>query len=344
VFGTKFGKVKEITLNSGAEANQRVCVTINADHELLLHDGENGKGKYRFLIRDRTLLGGKVVEVDVGTAGPPAVDPLYGTVLPEPLRAFQLMVEDNRPYITSFISNLSDLAGYVAQGKGSLGRFLKEEELYDGAKRFVARAAQIADALGPESNGSLAKAIHTPELHDSIASLVASGNRIARGIENGEGTLGALVSDVELKRSFKSAVASVEAIAGRLERGEGALGRLTKDESAPLVERLNSLLGDLSQMAAEVNQGKGTLGRLIKDDQLGNKVASIVDRAEKAVADIAFFTEHVRQGGGTLGLLLFDEVTRERLVAVVDQLSGVIEDAREAAPVLSVASFLFGTF
>ncbi|MFO0981771.1 MAG: hypothetical protein U1E76_08520 [Planctomycetota bacterium] len=174
--------------------------------------------------------------------------------------------------------------------------------------------------------------------------MLAHANDLAQRLKNGEGVLGQLLTDSELQRSLKQTVAAVEAIATRLERGEGALGKLTTAESNQLVDEAHQFLTAARSLVDNFNQGKGLIGRLMQDQEFANKVMSIVDRADKAIGDFAYFTDHVRKGGGALGLLLFDEVTRDRLVAVVDQLAGVIEDARESAPVSSVASFLFGTF
>src|SRR5262245_20056896 len=130
VYGTKYGKVTDIAVRPDDDARQRVCVSIKTDRQLALRagEGEQRTGRYRFLIRDRTLLGGKLIEVDVGTSGPPAVDPLYGTSLEEPLRALQLLIEDNRDKVTTAISSFSDMVTNVAHGQGSLGRFLVQEE------------------------------------------------------------------------------------------------------------------------------------------------------------------------------------------------------------------------
>ncbi|MFO0981770.1 MAG: MlaD family protein [Planctomycetota bacterium] len=98
VYGTKYGKVADVSVTSLPDDHQRVRVTLVTNRPLDLRAGTGAveEGRYRIFVRDQTLLGGKLVEVLVGTQGNPAVAPYFGTALEEPLRAVQMLVEDNR--------------------------------------------------------------------------------------------------------------------------------------------------------------------------------------------------------------------------------------------------------
>ena len=78
--------------------------------------------------------GGKYVEIKVGS--PDAIlapgGTRYGKALPEPLRALQDLIEDNRDKVSQAIGSLADLVTHVSEGRGSLGRFLREDTAYDG--------------------------------------------------------------------------------------------------------------------------------------------------------------------------------------------------------------------
>ncbi len=58
--------------------------------------------------------------------------------------------------------------------------------------------------------------------------------------------------------------------------------------------------------------------------------------------DLAKLVDGARRGRGVAGWLLTDDEARRTVERLAKQLERAVEDAREAAPVTSVASFLFG--
>ncbi|MEF8794477.1 MlaD family protein [Thiohalorhabdus sp.] len=97
--------------------------------------------------------------------------------------------------------NLAEITGNIREGKGTIGRLYKEEQVYDNL-------AGISDNL----------------------------NRITGRIQNGEGALGKLVSDDEVGRDLEKAVSGVGEAAGRLQRMQTAVSMntryLTQQEAA----------------------------------------------------------------------------------------------------------------
>jgi phospholipid/cholesterol/gamma-HCH transport system substrate-binding protein len=87
----------------------------------------------------------------------------------------------------------------------------------------------------------------------------------------------------------------------------------------------------------EVKSGQGVLGRLVYDNELG-------DRFDRISRDVAQITGKVRRGEGTLGKLIQDDVLYADLRESLRALTAGAGDARENAPILTFAAFLFSGF
>ena len=112
-----------------------------------------------------------------------------------------------------------------------------------------------------------------------------------------------------------------------------AVGNLVTDNR----EFVRSILENFDAVMAGVRAGDGTIGRLISDKELGDKVGTAVD-------DISVVAGDLRAGKGTLGKLIMNEEVYQEILAAVRLLTQSLEDYREAAPVSTFTSVLFGAF
>lgn len=100
------------------------------------------------------------------------------------------VIQDNREDIDRLVTrlseaadNLAEITGTIREGKGTIGRFYKEEKVYDDI-------ARISDNL----------------------------QEITGKIRDGEGAIGKLVSDDEVGRDLEQAVSGIGEYAGRIQR------------------------------------------------------------------------------------------------------------------------------
>lgn len=116
---------------------------------------------------------------------------------------------------TQASKSLSQVAGSLARGEGTLGKLLKEDSLYrdiqavvrevQGATRHL---TSFTDRLA-NGEGTLAKLAHDPRLYDQVQQAVSRLNRIAQKIDEAEGTLGKLVNDKALYDDARRALKNV---------------------------------------------------------------------------------------------------------------------------------------
>jgi phospholipid/cholesterol/gamma-HCH transport system substrate-binding protein len=133
------------------------------------------------------------------------IDTLVG-----PLRDF---INANKNPLTATISNLqvmsSDLSSQLAQGKGTLGKLIKDEALYNTALATVSNLQDTAT---------------------EIRTTVADARRVVDQVNSGQGTVGKLLKDDKLYRETTDAMTNLKEILQKVNQGQGSVGKLVNDQ------------------------------------------------------------------------------------------------------------------
>ena len=237
--GVEIGRVDSIAL-----ANEKVRVTMkikSADAEL--------KTDSKATIKFTGLLGQNFISVDFGTANAPrAVEgatlstaeqpdlsaimakldnvagdisgltksftpdnlaPLFG-----PITDF---MKNNATNLSGILANTHALTEQIANGKGSVGRMIYDDTLYNTA---------LSAVVGLQAG--------TTELKSTVLeakSLLTNANSVIADINAGRGTLGRLAKDDTLYRESAVAMANLREVFEKMNKGQGTVGKLINDES-----------------------------------------------------------------------------------------------------------------
>jgi phospholipid/cholesterol/gamma-HCH transport system substrate-binding protein len=120
------------------------------------------------------------------------------------------VVRDNRDNLRETLANLREVSTALAEGEGTLGRLIRDDEAYEsllGIGRSVENAAGNAELL------------------------VSDLREIVDQIKTGEGPLGALIYDETTGDNLRRIVQNLGEVSDKLAAGEGTLGRLLADET-----------------------------------------------------------------------------------------------------------------
>jgi phospholipid/cholesterol/gamma-HCH transport system substrate-binding protein len=127
-----------------------------------------------------------------------------------PLREF---ITANKDPLTTSISNMqvmmSDLSAQVAQGKGTFGKLLRDEVLYN-------------TALGAVSN--------LQDTATEMKTTVAEARKAVDQINSGQGTVGMLLKDDKLYRETTDGMTNLKEILQKMNQGQGSVGKLINDQ------------------------------------------------------------------------------------------------------------------
>lgn len=226
-----------------------------------------------------SLLGESIVEIRPGQGGTPLNDNDY--VKAAPAKGFA----DLSAQASTGIDQLNQLITDVRGGRGTLGKIVTDDALYNEMQAFVASAANVTKSLeaGRGTLGGLAK---DPAAYNALKASLENLQAMTARINSGQGTLGRLVNDDATGKALSGTMANTEQITGRLSKGEGTAGKLLTDQQ--LYERLNSMAGRVDQVVSGLEAGRGTAGQLLHDQQL-------YENMNKTVVELRALIEAIRK-------------------------------------------------
>lgn len=338
VAGMRKGRVGRLTYDPDVELARRITVDLVLDEEVLLRAG------FAIKIEDSTLLGGKQVTIDPGPPEGAAVAAgtmLMGTVAGNALSGLGELVEENRERVAAILGDLEQLTEGLRAGRGTLGMLLNDEEMASSVGETVDRFGVFSDnAAGittdlREGKGALGRLLTDEDLAgklgevgDSLAQITKDIEAFTADLPEGKGLLSRVVKDEVLADDVAAAVKSIRDVVDRINSGEGNLGRLVMDESA--MKNLESIL-------RKVDEGEGDLGAFISRNEIYDKLSAVAD-------DLQVASKSLSESKGTLGLLINDDSLYQDLNRAVGLVISSLEEFREAAPVTTFTSVLFGAF
>ena len=228
--GVEVGKVEKIEL---ADGKVRVTMSLRATTPV--------KTDTTATIKFAGLLGQSFVALDFGTpAGRPATpDSILQTVeqpdlsvimqkldnvatgvenltksftgdkienLFGPLTDF---IKQNNAPLTATIANLRAMSSQIAEGKGTFGKLIYDDALYNSALTTVTSLQSTAD---------------------QVKLALGDARKIIDGVNAGEGSLGKLVKDEKLYTETTASMTSLKEILQKMNSGQGTVGKLINDQ------------------------------------------------------------------------------------------------------------------
>jgi len=225
-----------------------------------------------------SLLGEAAVDITANSKGTPI--PEWGYV---PSGAAPGSLSTAAEAATKSLEQTSAVLADVRQGRGTLGKLVTDDTLYQQLTEFVDSAEAVTRGIN-SGRGTLGRLATNPAAAKSLEASLQNLEMVTARIRNGEGSLGHLLNDDALSKSVTSATNNLDAITGRINKGEGTAGKLITD--AELYNRLNSMADRLDKLTAALNQGEGTAGQLLHDKQLYENMNGAVTELHSLVKDI----------------------------------------------------------
>jgi phospholipid/cholesterol/gamma-HCH transport system substrate-binding protein len=285
--GITIGKIDTIEFSGSKEKGKIVRVTMKVKSSMLEQIPNDSVAG----VDAANLLGDKYINITKGKS-PVAVKD-KATLNSVAVADIPEMMKRAGDLLGSFqviVNRLDALLGEIDNGTGTIGKFVKDPELYN----------QLTDA---------AKEVH----------------HLATSLTSGKGTLGRLMNDEELYNDIRSPIKRVDAMLADMQQGQGTAGKLLKDpalynETQKTIADLHRLIDvDLRKVMDDLNAGKGTAGKLLKDEELYRRMNQLVNNLGSTV-------DKINSGQGTLGQLLVNPQLYEGLNGVTREAQGLIKD------------------
>jgi phospholipid/cholesterol/gamma-HCH transport system substrate-binding protein len=229
-------------------------------------------------LRSLGLLGDKYIEISQGTRdGRPLKENETVTGAP-PLDLDEMIARANHTFdnLGDTVGNVKDITQSMKEGKGTIGKFLKNEDVYRNLNEFLEKSHS--------GKGTLGNLVNDDRLYKDLANTAANLRIATDNLRSGEGTAGKLLNDKELGEKLSSSITKLEGVVARMEQGEGTLGKLSRDPA--LYNNLNQVMANLKPLTDRMAKGEGTVGKLFSDKELYDNTNNTVKEIQLLIRDI----------------------------------------------------------
>jgi len=285
---TKFGNVAGLKAGSpvrvaGVEVGSVTETVFNGDSVDVIFDLNKAvrprvTDKSNAVLGSVSLLGLSAVDITAASSGTPIPD---GGYVPSGKTAPALA--DVTASASEGITQLTGLIKDLRDGRGSAGKFVTDDKLYNDLQQFVAAAGDVTRAIR-SGRGTAGKLINDPKIANSLQGSLTNLEDMTRRINAGEGSIGKLVNDDAFAKSMTGATDNLRTLTDRLNRGEGTAGKLMTDPA--LFNQLKSLADRLDDLTKRLNDGEGTAGLFLKDKRMYENINAAVTDVRDLVAAI----------------------------------------------------------
>jgi phospholipid/cholesterol/gamma-HCH transport system substrate-binding protein len=278
--GILIGNVEEIRL-SGQKDPQRVVEFVMDVEERFLTEipVDSVVG-----ISAANLLGDKFLNITKGSTPQTArngaeLRSLQSQDIPELMAQSAALLTTLQTIVTRVDRLLAD----VEAGKGNIGKFLRDEELYQRLNAIGAEAQQLMADIR-SGKGTLGRLLYDDSLYQEARAPIKRLEALLASLEQGQGTAGLLLKDRKLYDEAQRSLAEVRQLVNDINAGKGTAGKLLKDEQ--LYANLNTLMTKIDQTLEKVNSGQGTLGQLMVNPQLYDSMSGATREINSLIKDI----------------------------------------------------------
>ena len=165
----------------------------------------------------------------------------------------------------SIVNRLDSLLAGIEQGKGNIGKLLKDDELYTRLNGIATEGQNLlADVR--HGKGTISKLIYEDDLYQELRAPIKRVDAILADLQSGKGSAGKLLKDPALYDEAKASLTEIRTLLADLNAGKGTAGKLLKDDK--LHQRLDELVAKFNGTIDKINSGQGTIGQLLVNPQL----------------------------------------------------------------------------
>jgi len=260
--GILVGKVSKIDLTGDTRPNRAVRLTLALNQETMAQIPTDSTAG----LAQQNLLGARYLNIKRGkiaqTVQPGAELSTADTV------EIQDMLEQSQTTLAALQSILKRVEGLVIEiedGKGTIGKFLRDETFYNNLVSTTEEMRKLVEAFN-NPNSTLGRVINEDDLYADIRGTMAKVNALLDGLSAGDGTLGKLLKDQGLHDDLRDTIGDLRETLRLINQGDGTVSKLLNTDT--LHRRLEETMTRLDNVLDKVNSGEGTLGQLLLNPSL----------------------------------------------------------------------------
>jgi len=311
--GVQIGRVSGVNLPPHPGGKVRVDMTIARRY------GDRVRKDSVARIETQGLLGDRIIEITVGTAQAPPVQPGEVLASRDPFDIGKVMSES-----AGVVKNV----GALAESLQKTAETLNQSGIIEEATATVKSARKVTDQVARvvnevEKGKGLAHALvyEEPVALRKLDRLVASTQELVERVQKGEGAAGVLTSEQSTgaAKRFVAAMDKLSRVVEQPSADDGVLPALLFDPKyRGMLDDARVLAHNLRDVSDRLAGGRGTLGALVKDEPADASIRETSRDLQATMANLKEITEKINTGEGTVGALIADPTVYERLVSILD--------------------------
>jgi phospholipid/cholesterol/gamma-HCH transport system substrate-binding protein len=286
--GIPIGKVNKITLSGSKDPRRIIRVDMQVPSDKLGSIPADSVAS----ISAANVLGTKFINIKMGkssqTMRPGQEVQSLNTA------EFEDVVQQGYAVLTSLqgiVDKVNQLVDQVESGKGSIGKLLVDQTLYNHVLAIVDSVQLLTNAISSDK-GTLGKVIYDPELYNQVKGSLTRIDTMLQDLQAGQGTAGKLLKDPALYNDTQKTISDAD-----------------------------NVVKQLNQLAADLNAGKGSAGKLLKSDELHHQLLVTLGKVDTVI-------DKMSAGQGTIGQLLVNQQLYDNLNGSTRELQGLLKDFR----------------
>jgi len=265
--GITVGKVTKVALSGSSQPGKIIRVTMQIEDQYLKAIPIDSHAE----ITAGNLLGTKYINIKKGRSQ--QIVAKGGDVLSEDVPTIDDFVKQGNTTLTalqSIVVKVGAIVDDIQSGKGTIGKILEDETLYNKAMGIVDGVQKATDSINTVINSddnSVGKLLHdNAAMYNDVRTSIAKINNLMDVVEKGDGTIGKLMKDPALWDDTRKTIADFRLILTDINAGKGTVGKILKTDE--LNDEIKGTIARLDVMLDKINKGDGTVGQLLNNPAL----------------------------------------------------------------------------
>jgi phospholipid/cholesterol/gamma-HCH transport system substrate-binding protein len=261
--GIGAGKVTGVRLSGETDPNRVIKIDFDVDEDMLKQIPDDSIAS----ISSDNLLGStKFLQISKGKDAQTVR--AGATMKAANTQEFQQLVAQGFGVLDSaqaILQKISTVVDEIQNGKGSVGKLIVDDSLYNSLLGTVNQVQQLATTLNTRT-GTIGRLVNDPTLYNQVQATLTRVDELTQGLQQGKGTAGMLLQDPTLYNKLNQSVDQLNTILTDLNAGKGTAGQLLKSDK--IANQVSTTLNKVNVTLDKVNSGEGTIGQLLVNPAL----------------------------------------------------------------------------
>ena len=261
--GIQAGKVDKVALSGETNPARVIKIDFHVTEDMLKQIPSDSIAT----ISSDNLLGStKFLQVNKGTHAD-TISP-NAFVKSADTKQFDALVAQGFGVIDSLqaiLEKVQTIVGDVENGKGTIGKLLVDQTLYNSLTATVSQVQLLVTTLNSKT-GTIGHLINDNALYGQIQTVVNRIDQVTQDLQNGKGTAGLILKDPKMYNDLDNAIGQLNTILSDLNAGKGTAGQLLKSDK--IAKQVSTSLDKVNLTLDKMNSGQGTIGQLLVNPQL----------------------------------------------------------------------------